>query len=273
MDQLKFETLKIEVKGRVATMALNRPDVRNAFHPTMIRELTEAFTALSARTDISVVVLRGEGKSFCAGADLGYMKSMANYTLEENRKDSEQLFEMFWAMRSCPQPVVGRVHGHVMGGATALVALCDVAAAVDGTQFCFSEVRLGLAPAVISPFILEKMAAAPARRYMLTAEIFGAEEALESGMIHHRGDEASVDAFVASIVKTLANNGPEAVRATKTLIHSVSDTPDWNRRRELTTRVIAERRVSEEGQEGLSGFFEKRAPAWKPSESESGEKR
>lgn len=266
MDNFAFETLNVQVAGRVATVALNRPDVRNAFHPTMIRELTEAFSALSSRTDISVVVLRGEGKSFCSGADLGYMKSMAGFSLEQNEKDSQDLFGMFWALRSCPHPIVGRLHGHVMGGATALAALCDIAGAVDGTQFCFSEVRLGLAPAVISPFILEKMAASQARRYMLTAEVFGVDEALQAGLIHHKGDDASVDVFVASVVKTLVNNGPEAVRATKGLIRSMGETSDWSKRREITTRVIAERRVSAEGQEGLRGFLEKRAPSWKPVE-------
>lgn len=262
----KYETIKLEVSNRVAQVVLNRPDVRNAFHPDMIRELTEVFTELAARTDISVVVLRGEGKSFCSGADLGYMKSMASFSFAENEKDSQQLYAMFWAMRSCPHPIVGRLHGHVMGGALGLAALCDIAAATEGTLFCFSEVKLGLAPAVISSFVVEKMIASFARRYMLTAEVFAAPEALASGLVQFVGEESEVDSFVESIVKTLKQNGPEGVRATKDLLRLLNETNDWTVKRAQTTRVIAERRVSEEGQEGLRGFLEKRQPSWKPEE-------
>jgi methylglutaconyl-CoA hydratase len=258
-----YTTLKVEISERMATVSMNRPEVRNAFHPTMIRELTLAFRELGSRKDIAVIVLKGDGKSFCSGADLGYMKAMAAFSFDENTTDSEQLFEMFWAIRQCPVPVIARLHGHVMGGALGLAAVCDLAAAVEGTQFCFSEVRLGLAPAVISPFVLERMAAAHARRYMLTAEVFGASESLESGLVQFVGDEASVDAFVSKTVATFKFNGPEAVRATKALIRAVGETPDWAKRKSMTTQVIAERRVSEEGQEGLRGFLEKREPKWR----------
>lgn len=261
----KYETLKVEAAGRVTTVSLNRPDVRNAFHPTMIRELTEVFTVLGSRKDISVIVLRGEGKSFCSGADLGYMKSMASFSFEENQQDSQQLFGMFWALRSCPHPIVGRVHGHVMGGALGLAALCDVVAAVEETQFCFSEVKLGLAPAVISPFVLERMHVSHARRFMITGEVFGVKEALASGLVHFVGVEEGVDAFVAQLTQSMCQNGPEGVRATKVLVRTMGEVGDWARRREMTTKVIAERRVSEEGQEGLRGFLEKRSPKWRPT--------
>ncbi len=260
------KNLKVGVSGRIATMTLNRPDVRNAFQPEMIRELTAAFAELSKREDISVVVLRGEGKSFCAGADLGYMKSMAAFSFEENVRDSGELFEMFWTMRLCPHPIVTRVHGHAMGGALGLIAVSDVVGAVEGTQFCFSEVKLGLAPAVISPFVLERMAVSHARRYMLTGEVFGTDEALKSGLVHFAGDEDAVDGFIEQTAKVISRNGPEAVRATKTLIMRISAENDWPGRRELTTRVIAERRASAEGQEGLRAFFEKRDPAWRSKE-------
>ena len=265
-----YQTIKVAIEGGgpqsssgVATVSLNRPDVRNAFHPTMIRELTEAFREIAARVDIAVICLRGEGKSFCSGADLGYMQSMAAFTLEENQKDSDQLFEMFWALRSCPQPVVGLVHGHVMGGALGLLAVCDIAASVEGTQFCFSEVRLGLAPAVISPFVLERVPAGFARRYLLTAEVFGPQEALASGLLQYNGTTEEAEAFVAKTVLALRQNGVEAVRSTKTLLRAFDEVQDWEQRRKLTTRVIAERRVSEEGQEGLRGFLEKRQPNWR----------
>lgn len=260
------KNVRVEENGRIVTVILNRPDVRNAFQPEMIRELTAVFGELSNRQDISVIVLKGEGKSFCSGADLGYMKSMAGFSFEENVRDSGELYDMFWTMRTCPHPIVARVHGHAMGGALGLIAVSDVVGAVEGTQFCFSEVKLGLAPAVISSFVLERMAPSHARRYMLTGEVFGTDEALRSGLVHFAGDSAAVDAFIEKVAKTIARNGPEGVRATKTLIMQVSAENDWNKRRELTTRVIAERRASAEGQEGLRAFFEKREPAWRPKE-------
>ena len=259
----KYQTLLVEIRDRVATVSLNRPDVRNAFHPDMIRELTQAFEALSADPKVTIVILRGEGKSFCSGADLGYMKSMAQFSLEQNQTDSKQLYGMFWTIRSCPHPIIGRLHGHVMGGALGLASLCDVAAAVDGTQFCFSEVKLGLAPAVISPFVLEKMTASYARRYMLTGEVFGVGEAKASGLIQHHGDEADVDQFVQELLHGMLSNGAHAVRATKKLLRQVEERSAWLERRELTTHLIAELRVGAEGQEGLKAFLEKRSPSWK----------
>ena len=275
----QFKTLKVELENSAATVTLNRPEVRNAFHPSMISELTEVFRELTNRAggagrasaavaspddgEIRAVILRGAGKSFCSGADLGHMQSMASFTLEQNKQDADQLFEMFWAIRNCPYPIVGLVHGHVMGGALGLLALCDIAAAVDGTQFCFSEVKLGLAPAVISPFVLEKMNASHARRYLLTGEIFSSQVARESGLVQFSGDWTQVESFVSGIAKALGQNGAGAVRATKSLILGVMDSPGWSERRKLTTESIASRRVSEEGQEGLKSFFEKRAPAWR----------
>lgn len=260
---MQFQRLAVRIEGRVATVSLNRPDMRNAFDPVMISELKKAFEDLGRRGELSVIVLRGEGKSFSSGADLGYMKAMASYTFEENEKDARALDEMFWTIRSCALPVVGRIHGHAMGGALGLTSVCDVAAAVEGTQFAFSEVRLGLAPAVISPYVLEKMNPSHARRFMLTGEVFDAQQAREAGLVEVVGDEASVDLFLKSIVSTLVASGPEALRATKKLLREISATSDWNRRRDLTTKTIAERRVSEEGQEGLKAFLEKRSPNWK----------
>lgn len=261
-----YSTIRVQVIDGVATVTLHRPEVRNAIDAAMIRELTGAFGVLNARRDISAIVLRGEGKSFCAGADLHYMQSQANFTEEQNITDAEQLFEMFWTLRSCPHPVIGRLHGHVMGGALGLAAICDIAAAVDGTRFCFSEARLGLAPAVISPFVLERMRASHARRYMVTAETFAAPEALAADLLHFVGDESAVDGFIGRILEDLAKNGPDGMRATKGLLRAVSERTDWQSRRELTTKVIAERRVSAEGQEGLRSFFEKRDPSWRKSE-------
>lgn len=258
-----YSTLKFEVSGRVATVTLNRPDVRNAFGAQTIRELTVLFASLNGRRDISVVVLKGEGKSFCAGADLAYMQSMANFSLSENEQEARSLHEMFWMVRACPHPVVGKIQGHAMGGGLGLTALCDIVGAVDGTQFCFSEVKLGLAPAVISPFVLERMQISHARRYMISGEVFDAAAAKEAGLVHFSGSEAEVDAFVERTVTAITQNGPDAVRATKGLLRAVLEISSWPAKAELTTQVIAERRVSEEGQEGMRSFLEKRAPKWR----------
>ncbi|MCM2280485.1 MAG: enoyl-CoA hydratase-related protein [Bdellovibrionaceae bacterium] len=259
-----MQHIHIERQSGFVVVSLNRPDVRNAFHPHMIDEITRAFLEDFNRDNkLRGVILRGSGKAFCAGADLGWMKSMVDFTLKENIADSEKLFEMFAAIRACPVPVIGRVHGFAMGGALGLVAVCDIVAAETQAQFCFSEAKLGLAPAVISPFVLEKMAAGYAHRYMLTAETFAAADARASGLVHFVGDEPAIDAFIEDIKKALAGNGPEAVRATKGLLRLDSLKTDERKAKSETTRVIAERRVSAEGQEGLRAFLEKRVPSWK----------
>lgn len=258
-----MKSVTLAIQARVATVTLNRPDIRNAFNAEMIAELTQAFQSLAARTDVSVLVLRGEGKSFCSGADLTYMKAMAGFSLEENLADAKALDEMFWALRACPQAVVGRVHGHAMGGALGLIACCDIVAAVDGTQFAFSENRIGLVPAVISPYVLEKMNAGAARRFMLSAEVFNVWAAADSGLIEYAGPESDVDAFVASLVKALSENGPEAVQVTKKMLRTLGTQSSWAEKRELTTKTIAQKRVGQEGQEGLKSFLEKRTPSWK----------
>jgi methylglutaconyl-CoA hydratase len=229
----------------------------------MISELSSAFTALNSRSDIAAVLLRGEGPSFCAGADLAYMKSMVEFSREENETDSAELFDMFFAIRSCPQPVVGLLHGHVMGGGLGLAAVCDIAAAVEGTQFCFSEVKLGLLPAVISPFILEKMAPSYARRFMLSGETFDNQAALNSGLVAFSGEKALAEAFISETLSRLSRGGIEAVRECKKLLGKIALTNDWTKLREITSRAIAERRVSREGQEGILSFLEKRQPKWR----------
>lgn len=261
-----MKNLKLVRRGAVAEVSLHRPDVRNAFQPEMIDELTALFRdQLNVDGGLRAVVLKGEGDSFCAGADLAWMQSMVNYSLEENTRDSTRLFEMFFAMRACPVPLLGRVHGHVMGGALGLLAVCDIGAAEKQTLFSFSEARLGLAPAVISTFVLEKAPAPFAHRYMLSAEVFSAAEAAAAGLVHFVGDLAAADAFVAAKVDAICANGPEAVRATKALLRSVVAPRDWSALKTETCKVIAERRVSAEGQEGLRGFLGKRPPAWKGS--------
>lgn len=259
-----MRSIKLEKLGPVMHVTLNRPDVRNAFEPEMIREITEAF-ASKINNDVSLraVVLKGAGKSFCAGADLGWMQSMVQYSFEQNLADSAKLFEMFVAIRNCPVPVITRVQGHAMGGAMGLLAVSDIVAAESESQFAFSEARLGLAPAVISPFVSEKMISSAAHRFWLTAEVMTAEETKEAGLVHFVGPMEEVDSFIEKSVKTVCHNGPEAVRATKQLLRLNAKPVAWEQVKAETTRLIAERRVSAEGQEGLKSFFEKRSPSWR----------
>ena len=248
-------------------MCLGRPEVHNAMNSEMIGELTKAFKRPMSEKGIRVVHLSGEGKSFCAGADLHYMKSMAGFSLEENRADSVLLFEMFEAVQKCPVPVVAHLHGSVMGGASGLAAACDYVAAESGTKFCFSEVKLGLVPAVISPFVLKKMEGALARELMLTARLFESEEAQRGHLVQFVGSGDSCKEHLDHLIKRVLKAGPEAVRETKKLLNFVEEGSSWNDVKQETTKVIAERRVSPEGQEGISAFFEKRAPKWQQEKS------
>jgi methylglutaconyl-CoA hydratase len=257
-----MSTVLFTVKDHVATVTLNRPETHNAFEPVMIQQLTDIFRA-QISDEVRLVILRGEGRSFCTGADLTWMQSMAKYTLQENQVDSEKLFAMFAALRACPVPLIGRLHGHVMGGALGLAAACDIAAAERSTAFSFSEVRLGLVPAVISSFVLEKMSRTSVHRLMLTGETFSADEARSSGLIHFSGDELQLNQFIDQTQRAILSAGPTAVRLTKSLLRFQYQNDDWEALRSRTTHAIAEQRVSQEGQEGMRAFFEKRDPSWK----------
>ena len=251
--------ISIEDHNKARTLWLNRPEVRNAFNDEMIDELTKAFLDASQDESLRVLVIRGRGESFCAGADLNWMKSMVNFSHEENKLDSEKLYEMFAALKNVPMPVVCQVHGHAMGGALGLIAASDIVIAESQTQFCFSEVRLGLAPAVISAFVRDKVRPSDMNRYFLTAELFSAEKALAMGLVHEVGAGDDAESIMSQVLRKLTSNGPNAVRATKEMINQLNDAEDM---KSLTTEVIASLRVSPEGQEGLKAFFEKRKPNW-----------
>jgi methylglutaconyl-CoA hydratase len=257
-----MKTVSFSKQNHVATIHLNRPDVRNAFHPEMIADLTRIFKSLPLEKDIRVVHLAGQGKSFCSGADLEWMKSMASFSEAENLTDAEKLFEMFESIQHCPYPVVTKVHGHVMGGALGLVAVSDLIVADQDTQFCFSEAKLGLAPAVISAFVKDRLSMSHMNRWFLTAEVFGSAQALEMGLVHSVARGADVDATVKKWTEGLLANGPVAVQATKKLIREVSSTNDNMTLKKITSRLIAQLRAGQEGQEGLKSFFEKRKPSW-----------
>lgn len=253
----------VEIEKYVFKIKLNRPEKRNAFHQEMIQKIKEAFDQAAQQSDIRAVVLLGEGESFCAGADLGWMKSMVDYSFEENQQDSCQLFDMFKAGYDLPMPLISIAQGHVFGGALGLLGISDLVAAEAQTKFSFSEVKLGLAPAVISPFVLLKMKKSMARRWMLTGELFNANEALLSGLVQQQFEGGEGRVVVDQWLKGFGQTGPEAVRETKRLLRSFEEPLDWSELKRNTSDAIAARRVSEEGQKGLRSFFDKTTPDWR----------
>lgn len=259
---MTYDTLTIERAGHLATVTLNRPDVRNAFNEATIAELTQAFSALGADASVRAIVLAANGPAFCAGADLNWMKKMAGYTHAENHADALQLATMLRTIYECPQPVVARVQGDCYAGGMGLVAACDIVVAVDEAQFCLSEVKLGLIPATIAPYVIKAMGEQAARRYFLTAERFTAATALHIGFAHEVVAGAALDAKVAEIVQALVNNSPAAVRQAKTLVREVAGRPVDDTLVDDTAARIATIRASEQGREGVASFLEKRKPAW-----------
>ncbi|MBC7467397.1 MAG: enoyl-CoA hydratase/isomerase family protein [Bdellovibrio sp.] len=251
MTFLKIETLPSDLSIQI--VSLNRPDVRNAFHPGMIQEITVTFQKFNQDSKIKAVILRGEGTAFCSGADLNWMKEMVQYSFEENITDSEKLWAMFEAVAFCSVPVIGVVHGAVFGGALGLVAACDYVFSEAQTKFCFSEVKLGLAPAVISSFVLRKVSDGHARGLMISADVFLTEKAQAVGLTH---STFTGTADLVTLMKSISTNGIEAMKETKKLLNEISKA-DWPSQKKITTKVISERRMSAEGQERLKKFVEK----------------
>ena len=256
-------TLDIRRDGPVARVFLNRPDVRNAFNDAVIAELTQAFRTLGADASLRAIVLGGHGKVFCAGADLNWMRAMADYSWEQNRADAQALADMLWTVYSCPVPVVGRLQGDCYAGGMGLAAACDVLVAADGLHFCLSEARLGLLPATIGPYVLRALGEQASRRYFVTAERFSAAEAQRLGFVHELCAPDQLDARVDAIVQVLVDNGPAAVKACKKLVHDVAGQPITAALREDTARRIADIRASAEGREGVQAFLQKRSPSWR----------
>ncbi|MEO8291175.1 MAG: enoyl-CoA hydratase-related protein [Gaiellaceae bacterium] len=251
-----MSALRVEREGSVLRVTLARPERRNAFDASLIAELTEAFADVG---DAGAVVLAGEGEAFCAGADVEWQRAAIDLTYDENVEDALRLYRMCEAIDRCPAPVVARVQGYALGGGSGLVACSDIVVTDAGAVFGFTEVRLGIIPAVISPFVLPKISAA-ARRYFLTGERFGAAEALRIGLVSEVR-ETDLEERAEQIVSDLLAGGPEAVRAAKKLVREHPGADE-------AARIAAERRASAEGQEGLRAFLEKRTPAWR-SESSS----
>jgi methylglutaconyl-CoA hydratase len=257
-------SLLIESDGPVVRVTLNRPDVRNAFNEELIGELTAWAESIAARPVESrprVAVLAGAGKVFCAGADLAWMAKMVAYTHEENVRDARAMARMFEALDALPIPLIGRVHGAALGGGVGLAAVCDIVVAADDVVFAFTEVKLGILPAVISPYAIAKIGRSAARELFMTGARFSAERAREIGLVHAVADASELDRVVAKYVNDLLTSAPEAVDAAKRLIAAIAD-GTRTAAVEYSIDAIAERRVSAEGQEGMGAFLAKRPPSW-----------
>jgi methylglutaconyl-CoA hydratase len=256
-----YQHLRVERRGAAAWVTLARPDVHNAFNARLIAELQDAFSRLAADDELRAMVLQGEGPSFCAGADLNWMRSSLSFTHDQNVADALEMATMLEVIDACPCPVVGRIHGAALGGGVGLTAVCDIAIAEEGARFGFTEARLGIAPAVISPFALRKIGEGHARALFATAERFSAQRALQIGLVHRVVPVAELDAAVAETLTAIAHNSPAAVRAAKRMARTVPHLSAADVRR-VTAETIAGLRVSPEGQEGIRAFLEKRTASW-----------
>jgi methylglutaconyl-CoA hydratase len=259
---MNWQAIDITMHERVATVTLDRPDVRNAFNEATIAELALAFDELGRDEDVRAIVLAANGSAFCAGGDLNWMKQMAGYSDAENLADAARLADMLRTIYLCPKPVVARIQGDCYAGGMGLVAACDIAVAVDEANFCLSEVKLGLIPATISPYVIKAMGENAARRYFLTAERFSAREAHRIGFVHEVVSAADLDAAVAVIIKALVGNSPNAVKEAKVLVRDVVGRPVDNALLADSAERIAAIRASTEGREGVASFLEKRKPSW-----------
>ena len=263
MADLNNPTLALSMQGHVARITLSRPAVRNAFNDEVIAELSAAFQAVGQHHDVRVVVLAAEGPAFCAGADLNWMRRMADYTRAENIADAGKLAAMLHLIYGCPKPTIAAVQGDVFAGGMGLVAACDMAVSVDSATYCLSEVRLGLIPATISPYVIRAMGARAAHRYFLTAERFGAQEAHRIGFVHELVNSTeALSAKVDELAQALCNASPAAVRACKRLVLDVAERDINARLIAATVEGIADIRASDEGREGVQAFLQKRKPSW-----------
>ena len=253
--------LERSADGRVARIVLARPEVRNAFDEILVKELQRIVRDLASDDTLRVVELSGEGKTFCAGADLHYMKKMAGFTMEQNRRDAAELADLFRRLDELSRPLVGRVQGAALGGGVGLVALCDLVVAADDALFGTTEVRLGIIPGVISPYVVRKIGESHAREWFLTGGRFDAHEARRIGLVHVVASAASLEPVANGLIESLLLGGPQALAEAKRLAQTVSRmTP--REIQTLTVQRLAERRASAEGREGIGAVLEKRVPSW-----------
>ena len=257
-----YETLDIEIKENVGTVWLNRPDLHNALNQQMIVELIDCFENINNDTEIRIVVLRGKGKSFCAGADLNYMKGISTFGVEENYQDSLKLAKCFHAIYTCRKPTIAVVQGAAIGGANGLLAACDFVYCADDTKFAFSEVKLGIAPATISPYVTKRIGEYGSRELMISGKRFSGKEAEWYRLVNKSLPIDELDTYVKIVIDGLMTSGPEAMAACKTLIYNISNKLSFEESIDYTAKLIAELRASKEGQEGMASFLEKRKPNW-----------
>jgi len=254
--------LKIDIHKNVAYVTLNRPDVHNAFNDELVKQLYNAFTELGKRDEVRVIVLSAAGKSFCAGADLNWMKQMVQYSYEENLEDARAVGRMFIAIARCPKPVIARVHGTALGGGSGLVAACDIGIAIESVQFGFTEVKLGIIPALISPFVIAKIGPGRAREFFITGERFLAPIALNIGLIQHVvSHELALDALVESKISQILTSAPGAIAAAKELVFGVTANA-LESSLEYAAEAISRSRAGTEGQAGMKAFLEHHRPPW-----------
>ena len=269
-----FTTIEVNERNEVALVTLNRPDVHNAFDETLIAELTQALEALDAAPRVRAVVLLGAGPSFCAGADLKWMKRMAGYAYEQNLADARALARLLRTLAGLAKPTIARVHGAALGGGVGLIACCDIAVAAQEATFALSEARLGLIPATIGPYVIEAMGARHARRFMLTAERFDAAEAYRVGLVHDLTASVSeLDGRINELLGALLLAGPQAQKAVKALVRTVAQRPIDDGVIADTAERIATVRASAEGREGIGAFLARRSPAWVPAALQKPRKR
>ena len=260
---MDFKTIKVQLGESMAWVNLDRPEVRNALNPELISELTEAFDWLDSRDDIRVIILKGNGKCFCAGADLEYMKNMARYSYPQNLADAERLSKLFQTIYFCNKAVIVDVHGACIGGANGIIAAADIVIAEKETKFAFSEVRLGITPATISPFVVSKIGNTAAKELMLTGRRFTAEEAKDFRLVNVVVDESEMIDTERQYIDHFLHASPDAIAECKNLLRMVSGTDDRYSPIFMQTSVaIANQRISKSGQEGMAAFFEKRKPSW-----------
>lgn len=258
---MTFTTIQTRHEDSVGWITFNRPDIHNAFNSTVISELSAAFTDMEKDSTVRVVVLTGAGKSFCAGADLNWMRGVISQSFDENLAESNALADLFWQIYSFKRPVIGRINGAAIGGGTGFVAVCDIAIAADSAVFSFSEVKIGVVPACIGPYVVKKMGEGKARELFITGERMNAQRAHEVGLVNKVVGDEQLDAEINALIDSLLSSGPEAVAMAKRLVSGVGGmTPEQFR--PWTADMIAKLRVSPEGQEGMDAFLNKRKPNW-----------
>ena len=262
MDKLmKYETIQFKKMDSVGRIDFNRPEIHNAFNSTVIREMLDLFGKLESDSELRLIVLSGKGKSFCAGADLNWMRSVVTQSFEQNLAESNELADLFYKVYTFKRPIVGKINGAAIGGGTGFVAVCDIAIAARSPRFSFSEVKIGVVPACIGPYVIKKMGEGKARELFITGERMNAERAFQVGLVNKVVDDELLDSEVDSLVASVLSSGPEAVAMAKKLVSEVpSMTPEQFK--PYTAEMIARLRVSAEGQEGMDAFLNKRPPRW-----------